>query len=421
MNTYKYAALMMIAVAVMLPFASAATLSGPSPIPNPPKSSVTIVNPILCRGTTDLLPVNITNLGNVTNNITQMQNMQVVIGTATGLYPEGNGSASGGNLNPGKSTIVYLPVFVSSAAPSFMRTNLFFTFSYYDLYTDSETLNVTLTTESCSQPLSVGISPKVLTTGMLQNITVNVSNTGSANLTHISASIGIPGSFGTEMDNEPYEISSLAAHSSVHFTKSIYISNNNNASISIPLNVSATYYNGTNFNEFSEIMPVLSTGLINFTASSFSLSPTAPTPGSIFSISFVLTDTGTVGATNLEVTPILPQGFASFGTSTVFVGDISPAAQTPITVSIEASNAIKAGSYRIPIRVNYMNNLRQNLTAWANETIFISPATFSTSQYVAKRSAGNSSYSYATIILAIAVIVLLYLYIKERKAHRRSR
>jgi len=422
MSTYKYIALVLMAVAIVLPVTFAATLSGPTPIPNPPKSSVVIVNPILCRGETNYMPVNITNLGNVASNITQMQNMQIGIAqvNGNGMYFEGNGSVNGGNINPGQSTIVYLPIFVSQSAPSFVQANIFFTFGYYDLYTDSEVLNATLTTESCNIPLSINVSPSVLTAGIMQNLSINFTNTGNTTLNHISASIGLPGSAGVLLSSKPISISSIAPKSNVHINEGLYISKN--ASMTIPLNISAVYYNGTRLSQMSETLLMLSTGIINFTASSFSISPALPSPSSIFSISFVLTDTGTVGATGVTVTPVLPKGFTPFGPSSTFVGDISPDTQTPVTVSIEASNAIKSGSYTIPIRINYLNALRQNLTTWTNDTVVIgAPAAFSTSQYVTRRASGSSGYLYLTIILVIIIIALLYLYVKERKAHRRSR
>jgi hypothetical protein len=421
MNIQKNAILLILAVA-LLPVAMAATLGGPSPIPNPPNFSATVTNPILCKGITNFIPVNITNLANYTDGIAILQNIQIGLSTTSGLFPDGNRSISEGNVGPGNSTIVYIPVFVSPTAQPLLLTNLLFSFSYYNFYTDSIALNITLTTESCNQPVVISISPSILATGVLQNISVNVSNTGNSPLTHISTYVSMPGSSGTVMNTEPYIINSLAAHASAHFTKSVYLSNNNNASVSIPFNISATYYNGTELAEFSEIMPVLSTGLINFTSSSFSVSPTAPTPGSIFSVSFVLTDTGTASATNLEVTPAqLPSGFKTFGATSVFVGDVSPDTQTPITVSLEANSTMKAGAYKVPLRINYMNSLRQNLTSWANTTVLISPAVFNATKYKVQSTSGSRGEVYLLVILVIVILLLLYLYLRERRNHRRSR
>jgi hypothetical protein len=130
-----------------------------------------------------------------------------------------------------------------------------------------------------------------------------------------------------------------------------------NASETFPMNFTINMYNGTSFEQLSPSIAVLASGIINMSASGVTLSPGAPTPGSIFSISFVLTDLGTVGASAVTATVAPPPGLEVFGSNAVFIGNMQVDSQTPVTLTLSASS--KAGNYTVPIRISYLNNLRQ--------------------------------------------------------------
>lgn len=75
----------------------------------------------------------------------------------------------------------------------------------------------------------------------------------------------------------------------------------------------------------------------------------------------------------------------------------------------------------MPIRVNYLNSLRQNITTTSNVTVDVgSGGTLSSgSGPVTIRRSGSSGLLAVTIILAVALIFVSYLFYKEKKKGRR--
>ena len=61
------------------------------------------------------------------------------------------------------------------------------------------------------------------------------------------------------------------------------------------------------------------------------------------------------------MTPYPPSGIAILGQNTTFIGDISVDTPTAFTISFTAKSSAKAGTYYIPVRLSYLNNLDQQL------------------------------------------------------------
>ncbi len=406
----RFGLLSLIAVCMIVPLAFA-TLSGPAPIPNPPSFRLTTQTTTLCRGMTNYIPINITNGGSVT----QATMSSITVGLAPGvkgLYESGNGTVAGRDLRPGQSETVYLPVFVSANVSELVFGGITINYYYNTLYSDYEVRNTSFATQTCPQPLSVSLSPQVLTAGVIQNMALNLTNTGAIPINSISVIFTLPGIDGAWLSPQPLQITTLAPHTTMRVNESVYISRN--ASQSVPLNVTASYYNGTSLQQAAIYGQFLASGVISMSPSSFTTSPAVPTPQSVFSISFILTNTGTSAASAVTVTPIPPAGFTSYGTNTVFVGSIGVDTQTPVTVSLIASNSVKSGSYSIPIKVSYMNGLRQSVTTWANTSVVLGEAQAINYTQIA-RARGGGGGGLVILILIVLVIVLLVLLIRERR------
>jgi uncharacterized repeat protein (TIGR01451 family) len=198
-----------------------------------------------------------------------------------------------------------------------------------------------------------------------------------------------------------------------------------NATQFFPLNITANFYNGSSLEQVSKNLLLLSSGVISLTPSSLALSPQTPSPGSILSISFVLTNLGTVGASTVTVTALPPKGFVPFGSNSVFVGSIAAGGQTPVTLTFTVSNRTANGNYRIPVEISYLNSLRSNMSTWFNVSVSVAASSaFNTSQAIASRSGYSGSrvsFSFLTIILVIIIIVLLVLFIRERRKRRHTK
>ena len=412
-----------------------AGLSGPTPIPNPPNFYLYTSATAICRGQTNNIPIIITNKATTQGNPHNinhtgpaligpnptMQDVVLSLISTKGLYPSGNGTVVLGNINPNTSANTYLPVFVAGNASSFISTGISINYFFDSYYSDSEVRNITFAVESCHLPLSISVTPEVLVSGTIQNITINLTNSGTTTLNSISAHFTIPGVDGTWLSQQPIQIQSIAPNTTLLLSKRIYIASNQSDQ-SVPLNASVIFYNGSEINQLYQNFEILAGGLIDLSSSSFTISPTNPNPNSIFSISFIITDTGTAGASAMIATPLPPPGFSTFGSNSTFIGSISPDSQTPVTLSLMASNSVKPGRYEIPIKLNYLNNLRQNLTAWANTTIFISKPTASNFQTTSNfRSNQSKSGAGGIILLLIAIILIIgFLYYKELKRSGRT-
>ncbi len=407
----------LIAVFLVIPMAFA-TLSGPSPIPSPSNFYITSSKTMLCAGQVNEIPLNITNKG---AGSPQMQNLVLGITNGKTIYLAGNGTVNAGDVNSNTSKIVYLPIFVSANSSSLLSLGLTVNYYFDTLYSDSETRNLTFSVSACASPLSVSISPNTLTTGSVENMSIVLKNNGNATLNSIVLRISLPSSDGAWLGKLPIEIGTLAPGAEQTVTGSLLVYKND--SETVPFNITATFYNGTLLNQVSSNMELLASGMINMTPSSFATSPTIPTAGSIFSVSFILTDIGTAGASAVTATPILPKGFSSYGSNQVFIGDMAVDSQTPVTVSITAAGDTKPGKYDIPIRINYLNSFRQNMTAWANTTVILGASAFNASQSTALRNArgkGSGIDSAIIVILVIAVAALAYLLYKEKKSRNKK-
>lgn len=415
---------LLIALLAVVPLAFAVT-SGPTPIPNPPTFAISSNLTTLCAGQVNNIPFIVTDRGAGTglanNNLqsAQMQSVVLSVANSKAFSNIGTGISTAIDVNPGSSGVAYVPVFVSTNTSSIVSAEVNINYNYYGLYSDSETRNVSFEIGRCTSPLTVIMTPQTLTTGNIQNITLTIQNNGATTLNSIAIHISAPSSDASWLTSMPIAIGSLGPHGSTSTAVSVFVMKN--ATISVPVNITAVYFNGTTIQELSNDITALSTGLVSLTPSSYATSPSTPTTPGVFSLSFILTDVGTSGASAVTVTPLPPPGITSYGSNTIFIGDVGVDTQTPVTLSLISSNSVKSGDYKLPIRINYINNLRQNVTAWANTSIFLSQAAFNASQIRAIRTTGSGSgvAILIIIILLMAVAALGYLLWKERK--RRSK
>ena len=421
--------LLILAVMGLVPLAFAGT-SGPAPIPNPPNFYITSNATTLCKGQVNYVPVTVTNKATAIGNPhslnqtyaatvgqnPQMQNVVLNIIDEKGFYVIGNGTVDIGNVNPNTSVSTYLPVFVSANVSSLISTGIGINYYYYTYYTDTEQRNLTLSTQLCQQPLSVSISPGVLTAGNTQNLTINITNKGATTLNTITMFVKFPNQYVAWLGSQQIEVNSLSPGSSVQRNAQIFVSYN--ASDEFAANVSATFYNGTNLEQIYQNIEMLASGIINLTTSSITISPSIPTPSSIFSVSFILTNTGTSAASAVMATILPTNGFATFGSNSVFVGSVGADSQTPVTLTLEAGNKIRSGSYSIPIRISYLNTIRQNKTQNIVVPVIIGAASLNSS--VARQAAysGSGGISLLTILLIIVVMVLAALLYKEKEKNK---
>ncbi len=418
--------ILLLFAAVVIPSLAFAATSGPSPVPNPPPFQVSTNLITLCKGVVNYVPLTVQNRGKTNGSIT-MESVQLGLASSRLIVEVANGSTSLLTLPPNTVANVVMPVFVNLNATSLISAGITVNYNYLNYYSDSEVRNVSFGAESCPSQLNVSLSQKVLTSGKISNVTFNLNNTGSTQLNYVSFRAALPPQDGEVLSVQPILVGSIAPFSGTTVRESLFV--NSNASETFPLNLSISLYNGTSFEQLSPSIAALSSGIINMSATGITLSPSVPTPGSIFSISFILTDLGTVGASAVTATVMPPAGLTVFGSNSVFIGNMQVDSQTPVTLTLSASS--KAGNYTVPIAITYLNNLRQQETVTINVPVEIGSAlsangTASGGGRVITTANGTTVYQKKSgggliiLILLVIVIVLAVMLLRERKKHAKK-
>lgn len=422
MKIAKFMIILTLIIAMPVVFAGT---SGPSPIPNPPNFYISSSATLLCRGQVNEIPITVTNGGSpygvgTTSTVgPSMQDVQLAISNSKTLFPTGGSITNISQITAQNSSTLDIPVFVSANASSLVSSAVSINYQYDFLYSDSEIRNLSFSTQTCPSQLSVDVSPQVLTAGNMQNITVAIKNMGDSTLNSIYLKLALPSQDGAVLSSQPLIVNALNPSNALSVNESVYIFKN--ASQTFPLNVSISFYNGTKLNQISNSIVLLSSGVIKLTPSSFTISPQSPSAGSIFSVSFILTNIGTATASAVTASAVPTNGFGYFGTQSVFVGDVAVDSQTPVTISLMAANAIKNGNYQIPIRINYINSLRNNITTWANTSVYISGSqlgginTTRATQYTKRATSARELMLGIMIILIIIIIVLSLMLLRARR------
>ena len=413
---------MLLAMAVMatvLATGAFAGTSGPSPVPPPPNFQISTNSIILCKGMINNVPIAI----KTPRGAATMESLQLSIVNSKSAYTVGNGTVSAVNVTANKTVVVPMHIFVSLNASSLISTGIGINYQYLTLYSDSEVRNISFGTETCPTSLSVNVTPEYLVSDMIQNVTFGLTNTGNTTLNYLSIHSALPQNDGTFLGAQPVQVRSISPRSTVYVSQRLFVYNN--ASQSFPINISISMYNGTSLEQLSVNPIVLSSGLINITSSSITLSPSVPTPGSIFSVSMVLTDIGTSKAAAVTAAALPTQGFEPYGSNSVFVGDIGVDTQTPVTITLSSQGSLKPGNYIIPVRISYLNSLRQNLSSIVYVPVQISRPLSSNGLVVTGpggtevRTSGRKGGSgIVALVLIIIVVVVSALYLMERKKHK---
>ena len=402
---------MLILVATLATTFVYASTSGPSPIPTPPNFKLGTNVITLCKGMYNTVPIIIS----TPSGASMMQDVQLSL--TSSRYALGNGTVNAENITANSVKIVPIRIFVNLNATPLISTAIGINYQYLIFYTDSEFRNISFGTETCATPLSVSVQPYILTTGRIQNVTLNFTNTGNSTLSYLSIHSSLPGIDGTFLGLQPVQIGSIAPKGSASVKEQVFVYNN--ATQSFPVNLSISFYNGSSLEQLAINPVALASGIINITPSSTTLSPSSPTAGSIFSISLVLTNVGTSKASAVTATALAPTGFSPYGSASTFVGDIQTDTQTPVTLTLITQSSVKPGNYTIPVRISYLNNLRQNLSTTIDIPVEITATMASNSISRAKTARSLGGSGIIGLILIIVIIAVFVLYLMERGKHKK--
>ena len=418
---------------LMLLAATSMTFAGTSAntnYPPPPNFAVSSNSTTVCRGQVNYVPITVWNNGEpgsinpseLNSYGPAMINVELSAQNTKNTYFAWNSTAVMGTVNPLSSNTAYLAWFVPQNASATDTLGIGINYFYYTYAEDQEERNLSFSAVQCKLPLTLNVSPAILTSGEIQTIGVGLHNSGQATLRDISVSVYSPTSDMSQLTQMPLNLVELAPGASATINDTVFV--DKNASLSFPLNITADFYSGGQFMQAASYKQTLSQGLINISASSVTVSPSPVTPGGIFSISFVLTDTGTSGASTVIVSSQESNSFRLYGSSSEFVGSIAAEAQAPVTLTFQADNLTKPGTYQIPVRVSYLDNFRNNdnSTIIVPVTVVAAGAALSGAQTgsgAAVRTSGGSGLLVISALVIMAV-VLGYVYYRERKKGHRK-
>ncbi len=274
----------------------------------------------------------------------------------------------------------------------------------------------------------VGVPNQTLKAGRIIDTNLTITNQEASSLTNVSAVLTPQSPLSIIGSDNLNTVSQILPGKSVNLPISIYVQPSTSAVAT--LSIDLTYVLDNQEQSISRSISFLNPGYVNATIVSTTISPVAPAPGGIFSITSTLDNIGSQAAVAASVTPQPPAGIKVLGSNTSFLGSIPIDTPTAFTVSFTTSASAKAGRYLIPVRLSYLNNLNQvqNQTFYYNVSIggskipsnsLSSPGSVT---FVHKGSAsGNGSGDgVIAVILAVIVIAAVGFYIHRKRANARS-
>ncbi len=268
-----------------------------------------------------------------------------------------------GDLVGGGSWSSQLVIFMArpAATPQQMYStgNVRVTLTYYDqsgsLKTETRDLFLIIYIPPIVSPIEVSLDPQVLVTGIINNASIYIRNTGSQGIDNITVSISTAGQLSI-IGSGSFQVRRLSAGEQIAIPLKIYIPAT--ASPTASLQVGLGYYLSGAFYQDTKILGVISRGIIEIMVTDYTLIPETPSPGQVFSITVTLTNQGTITASAVTAIPQQVQGFRLFGSRSVFIGDMQVNSPTIFTITLIALNTTSPGRYEIPVQLVYYDNLR---------------------------------------------------------------
>ncbi|MCI4438455.1 hypothetical protein JHC27_01145 [archaeon] len=196
---------------------------------------------------------------------------------------------------------------------------------------------------------------------------------------------------------------------------SIYVPDNFPSGV-ITATVTVSYRNeaGSNYVESISI-PFMLTNPINLTLYGISQSPILVYPNSSVTISGNVLNRGNVAAKYVNVSlGALPQGFYSFpASSSYYIGDLPSDSISSFSITLYIEN-VSPGTYRIPIIVQYLDDLKQTRQQTTDYLLVISKGETHTSSQGTQTLSSNN-FVLVTLLALFALVVIVGLFLVRRK------
>ena len=325
-----------------------------------------------------------------------------------------------GALAPGESKNLSVYLYAQSGTtgvPVDLSISSYYTNPYG--YNTSADAQLGLYIEPAPQDIFIYPSNGTLVAGEVENESITVMNSGSSPIRNVSVLLSPQTPLDVLGKNGYVVFSYIPAGSSISFPVTLYSQPSSTSTVDT-MDASLTYTLDNQTQTASRTLAFLTPGLVNLTQTSVTVLPSAPTIGSIFSITATLNNLGTTAASAVSVTAFPPHGIEPEGGNTTFMGDMAVDSPTAFTLSFLAQSGIKPGEHTIPIVVSYSNNLNQRVSETMDFAVNLSQGTYT----VGSGSTHGSGFQGATgtaaqgapplgfivvlILVTVVVIALLH-------------
>jgi hypothetical protein len=318
------------------------------------------------------------------------------------------------SLASSSQTSFPLQLFAGSAAAG-SALGIEFTVTYQDSYGNTKTFtqNVGFYSPSFGQqansPLSITVQPNVLLVGETNNLAIFIKNTGNSTLGSLIVSFSSPSGTFTWLNPNQAQVASLAP--GANFTVKGSLFDPVQAPASTTLQLSVTYYQGKVQVLETRSIGLLSRGAIDVSLTSLTILPQSATAGNVVSLTLTLTNIGVISAAGVTASFVFPQGFKVVGSSSDFIGAMLVDSPSTITVSALVANGTAPGSYTIPVKLTYVDNLRNQLSQNLSVTVTVVSAAQAgkgtTQQSGSSNGIGAGLIPDIAIVAAVVIVAFL--------------
>jgi uncharacterized repeat protein (TIGR01451 family) len=368
-------------------------------VQNPPAPSYTLTasTAVLTSGSVNDIRVTLTNRGS-----TEIRSVSISVTASAGIVIIGSdGRFSAAVVAPEGNYTFPLAVYVPSTAQQV--ASLSFGVSYVtqvSSVTDEKVISFLVTNQQPQSRLVVTVLPQRIVIGELSNVTVTVSNGWGSQLKNLTVIFAFPGTSVSWIGPNELQRASLNSGENVSVTGTVY--DPQNAPPTAVLQLSIVYYLGGVLYQETRSFEMVSRGLVDMKLTSATVLPQVASPGQIVSLTLTLTNLGTVAAADVTAAPIVPAGFTIFGSSSsYFVGDMQAGSPSTFTLTVLVDNSTKAGTYKIPVAVSYMDNLRDSLSTSFDVPVTVANVT--AGQIHARPNGAGALPGDARLVLVVSV------------------
>ena len=368
-------------------------------------------------------------LNNLTMKVTntgsgELSDLRTTVSAPSGMSILSQPSAIN-SLMPGDSANVTFQAYIQSgdSAPLTLSVNTAYVNAYG--YNNTKHNQVGFYTLTSQENLFIYPENNTLVTGILENESIVLSNTGNTPIYNVSVSL----SSGSQIDiigKNYYDIiPEVPAESTVTFPVTVYVDPSSGAVVR-SLTASLTYSLNNQEMTLSRDISFLTPGYINLTEISTTMLPSEPSRGDIFTLTSTLDNLGSQPAQTASVTAFPPEGITILGQNTTFIGSIPVGTPTAFTLSFIAAPSVKAGIYRIPVVVSYLNSLNERIDSNLTFDVDMGAGNFTGSsggKVVTASAHGPEQKGGFPILLFVVIIALAAgaYYVYSRKKRREKR